>query len=575
MAVSTAMLVSVSCSDENCYDFSDFGGVITGISATSEQWIAESGPSRALDVNSQTGGLAFSWALGDVLGIYPIGGDQVSFPISSGAGSSEAKFDGGSWALRSSFQYAGYYPFSADNYHIAMTQIPVSLIGQKQDGNNSLANASPFDYQAASATQPATDGSVMLNFKHLCSFMKLKLTMVKPGTYTHVKVTSDKTQFGTKAKYDLSAATPSLVATETSSSVEMDLTNITTTAVDQLVTIYNLAVPIDLLGSNLSIEVTDNTGTKYYSAATVSGKTMLAGHMYGYAANIGSHVSAITVSGSKTEIYEGETLQLSANVTPGNATTKSVEWKSNNTTVATVSSSGLVTGKSAGTATITAVAKDGSGVSGAFQIKVSSDPFTGHEYVDLGLKDSQGNPIYWATCNVGANNPEDAGYYFAWGDTDENSFHTTWNIYFDARQSGNDIYFMKYKNSTGGKTILEEEEDIAHVHWKGIWRMPTEAELDQLDLQCTWTWDGINKGYKVSKKGDSSKYIFLPAAGLRSGHNYYYKQQKGYYWSSTLSPYNEIDAVCMEFDSSNSDWHYGTLIRKTNLPVRPVCTYKK
>ncbi|MCQ2227777.1 MAG: T9SS C-terminal target domain-containing protein, partial [Bacteroidales bacterium] len=38
----------------------------------------------------------------------------------------------------------------------------------------------------------------------------------------------------------------------------------------------------------------------------------------------------------------------------------------------------------------------------------------GHEYVDLGLTSG----TMWATCNVGADAPEKAGFYYAWGETE-------------------------------------------------------------------------------------------------------------------------------------------------------------
>ena len=300
-AAGSAVLLLFTCCSNQDLEPTIADGMVKSFCATSTDWIPEPDATRALDVDPVTGGLAFSWALGDVLGIYPIGGDQVSFPISDGAGSKEAKFDGGSWALRAAVQYAAYYPFNAANYHIAQTEIPVSLIGQTQDGNNSLRTASSFDFQAAAATTPNSNGSVMLSFQHLCSFMKLKLTVQKPGTYTHVKVTSDNAPFGTKAKYDLTLETPYLMATETSASVEMDLNNITTMSDDELVTIYCLAVPTDLSGSKLSIELTDSNGKIHKSAEDVSGKTMVAGHMYGYAASI-----AITGTGGTGEDIDPE-----------------------------------------------------------------------------------------------------------------------------------------------------------------------------------------------------------------------------------------------------------------------------
>lgn len=71
------------------------------------------------------------------------------------------------------------------------------------------------------------------------------------------------------------------------------------------------------------------------------------------------HPTSVSVSPSTASIEAGETVQLTETVLPSNATDKSVTWSSNNTSVATVSSSGLVTGVSAGSATITVTTVDG------------------------------------------------------------------------------------------------------------------------------------------------------------------------------------------------------------------------
>lgn len=73
------------------------------------------------------------------------------------------------------------------------------------------------------------------------------------------------------------------------------------------------------------------------------------------------YVSSITLNNSSLSLGVGETSQLSASVYPTTATNRSVNWTSDDTSVATVSSGGLVTAKSAGTAIITCKAKDGSG----------------------------------------------------------------------------------------------------------------------------------------------------------------------------------------------------------------------
>lgn len=73
------------------------------------------------------------------------------------------------------------------------------------------------------------------------------------------------------------------------------------------------------------------------------------------------YVTSISLNKTSATLDKGASVQLSASVSPSTATDKSVRWTSDNTSVATVSSNGLVTAKSAGNATITCRAQDGSG----------------------------------------------------------------------------------------------------------------------------------------------------------------------------------------------------------------------
>lgn len=70
-------------------------------------------------------------------------------------------------------------------------------------------------------------------------------------------------------------------------------------------------------------------------------------------------VSSVAVSPTSASLYAGNTQQLTASISPANATNKNVTWSSSNTAIATVNASGLVTAVSAGTANITATTQDG------------------------------------------------------------------------------------------------------------------------------------------------------------------------------------------------------------------------
>ncbi len=71
------------------------------------------------------------------------------------------------------------------------------------------------------------------------------------------------------------------------------------------------------------------------------------------------YATGVTLNRTTGSISNTGTLQLTATVAPSNATYKNITWTSSNTAVATVSSAGLVTGVSGGTATITAKTVDG------------------------------------------------------------------------------------------------------------------------------------------------------------------------------------------------------------------------
>ena len=81
--------------------------------------------------------------------------------------------------------------------------------------------------------------------------------------------------------------------------------------------------------------------------------------------------TGITLNSDDFSLYVGKGKTLSAIITPDDATNKNVTWSSSNSTVASVNTSGYVTAKKIGTATITAKTKDGSNLTASCTVTVN------------------------------------------------------------------------------------------------------------------------------------------------------------------------------------------------------------
>ena len=182
--------------------------------------------------------------------------------------------------------------------------------------------------------------------------------------------------------------------------------------------------------------------------------------------------------------------------------------------------------------------------------KSSKGTISGHDYVDLGLS------VKWATCNVGANKPEAYGNYYAWGETETKEEYTENNC-------------KTIESKFLGLKIIDKREnfkDTARANWGGSWRMPTKAEMEELEDKCTWTWTSQSgvKGYKVT--GPNGNSIFLPAAGYCIGSSRYYVGEYGIYRSSTPNESNTYYAYRLSFGSGGhgvgwDDRYYGRTVR--------------
>lgn len=304
------------------------------------------------------------------------------------------------------------------------------------------------------------------------------------------------------------------------------------------------------------------------------------------------YVTSITLPPSLS-LEEGQIEALYATVNPFNANNQTLQWSSSDITVATVDNTGKVNAKAKGKVTIKVTANDGSGASASCEVVVSSPCPSGA--VDMGTKTADGYKLYWATCNIGASNPEDYGDYYAWGEIEP--YYSSQNPLTWKKGKKNGYHWASYKWANGaadkltkycpssktnywdgegapdGKTVLDPEDDVAHVVLGGNWRMPTDEEWTELSTTCTWTWTSNFNGTGVKGRivtASNGNSIFLPYTGQRDDTVLRFEGSYGMYWSSSSYSSRPDIARCFSLSDINGDYKVGGYNRCKGHAVRPI-----
>lgn len=221
------------------------------------------------------------------------------------------------------------------------------------------------------------------------------------------------------------------------------------------------------------------------------------------------------------------------------------------------------------------------GSSGYINIPTSSkhdgwDMYDHHDYIDLGLPSG----TLWATCNVGATNPEDFGNYYAWGEIETKSSYWYDNYKWGSSQREKYTkYVCSVENGfnyfTDNKSKLEPDDDVAYVLWKRGWHMPNHEQFEEMINNCSWNFTVVNNIYAFVgiSKLNGNKIIF-PATS-----SFTYKQfvfpgdysDHAYYWTCDLYD-NQYQNNAYSYDFANSDenFTFNSGNREYGCSVRPV-----
>ena len=227
--------------------------------------------------------------------------------------------------------------------------------------------------------------------------------------------------------------------------------------------------------------------------------------------------------------------------------------------------------------------------------RFTPDVFNGHDYVDLGVRDSEGRKVLFGTRNVGAEKESDLGDHLPWGETairytpvDGGASFTDatfdWKTYVFTTE--NNLKITKYctradhsaDGYVDGLTILCDTDDAASVQWGGKWQTPDPEHLQLLALsgvvEHEWTdnYKNTNVPGRIfrGKGAFANASIFLPAAGHFGATSPYSVKKSGEYWSRELVSEWPAKAIYMNFSSTSISVSADGMERYQPRSIRPV-----
>lgn len=275
--------------------------------------------------------------------------------------------------------------------------------------------------------------------------------------------------------------------------------------------------------------------------------------------NVRSDVTGVTLNASTATLTVGGTTTLTPTFTPSNATNKNVTWSSSNTSVATVSNSGVVTAVGLGSATITATATNGTAdpsddvtatctVTVATPINAVSEDGTIGAFTDANGQTRMGIVVTLNGNKYAISMSSEADITGLTGASTATVGSYTYYSFADA--------CTKFAN---GKTD-------GSYNGANVWRLPTDTEVSALINLGNMTWDSTegHKGYTWTVGSGS---LFLPAAGYYENGTVTNLDNIGYYWTSKTAWAGAAYMLCF-YNGYHVTGGGGT---QSGMPLRLFC----
>ena len=215
--------------------------------------------------------LKFVWQEDDAIGVVPMTGRPLSFPIhAENIQKNTAVFDGGGWALKTSEKYAAFFPYKKDNYERDIKTLSLDYTGQTS------SNFMDYDYMATGAMKPK-DGAVKFTMQRLSAILKIKVYINSGMTTRYCSLTASDEVFGIKGTLDLSGTNPVYTPTVKSKTINLDF-ELDKDSRGEFFTFYIMLPPTDLDGKLLTLVFNSDDGTA--QRTTFRGKNFEAGKAY-------------------------------------------------------------------------------------------------------------------------------------------------------------------------------------------------------------------------------------------------------------------------------------------------------